>query len=161
VGCSDDKGGNNQPKNAICPISNGYPALFEGNINSNGRKRNETDEDIADDEERILKDYDRIYPPSSDAGVSLARYNEMEIHAASVDERQHQRLTRPSQQKFTNVDVENKPPTQSNRRDGNMPRGAMEETKIIAPPTKKPQTQSIRRDSWMGINPREALEETK
>ena len=96
-----------------------------------------------DDEERILKDYDRIYPPSSKAGVNQARYSEMEIFAASMDAKQHQRLTRPSQQKYADGDVvENQTPGQSNRRDswmGNIPRATtmMEGTKISRPPTKK------------------------
>ena len=96
-----------------------------------------------DDEERILKDYDRIYPPSSKAGVNQARYSEMEMFAASMDAKQHQRLTRPSQQKYADGDVvENQKPGQSNRRDswmGNIPRATtmMEGTKISRPPTKK------------------------
>lgn len=93
-----------------------------------------------DDEERILIDYERIYPPSDKAGVSLARYNEMETFAALMDEKQHQRLTCPSQQKYTDCDVENQTPGQSNRRDswlGNIPRATMDEIKISRPPTKK------------------------
>jgi hypothetical protein len=42
-----------------------------------------------DDEERMLKHYDRIYPPSDKAGVSQARYSEMEKFAALMDAKRH------------------------------------------------------------------------
>jgi hypothetical protein len=145
MGCFHDKGSNNQPKDAICPITNGHPALIESKI-------------------RIDDDYDRIYLPSNESGVSLARYNELEIYAASVDERQHQRLTRPSHPKLMDADVENQLPTLSNRNDrwiGNMSQDVKEDTKISGPPTKKPPRQSSRRDSWIGNIPRAAMAEKK
>ncbi len=68
-----------------------------------------------DDEEQMLKDHDWIYPPSDKAGVSQARYSEMEKFMALMDSKQHQRLTCPSQQKYTDCNVvENQTPSQSN-----------------------------------------------
>jgi hypothetical protein len=78
-----------------------------------------------DDKERMLKDHDLIYPPSDNAGVSQARYSEMEKFTALMDSKQHQCLTCPSQQKYTDRDVVvNQTPSQSNRRNswmGNIP----------------------------------------
>ncbi len=123
VDAMDLKGSDNQPNGDVnvCPMD--------------GRR--------LDNKERMLKDYDRIYPPSDKAGVSQAMYSEMEKFAASMDAKQHQRLTCPSQKKYADCDVvENQTSGQSNRRNswmGNIPRATTigGGTKVSRPPTKK------------------------
>ncbi len=110
VDARDVKGNNNQPRGdaPIGPID--------------GQQLN--------NEERILKDYNQIYPPSNKAGVSQARYSKMEKFAALMDAKQHHHLTcPPQQQKYANGNVvENQTPCQSNRCYswmGNIPRATM------------------------------------
>ena len=98
-----------------------------------------------EEEERILKDYDRIYPPTSDSNISRSRYREMEKFISEEDDKQQRRLTCPLQQKRTNGDVEidfNTHGQQLSRGDGWIGgnihiRPTKEETKILGPPTKK------------------------
>ncbi|KAL7543071.1 hypothetical protein ACHAWF_007319 [Thalassiosira exigua] len=97
-----------------------------------------------EEEERILLDYDRIYPPSSTGSISLSRYREMEKFVTEMDEKQQQRLTCPLQQMRQNGEVESEFNTrgQLNRGDGWIGgnihiRSAKEEAKILGPPTKK------------------------
>lgn len=98
-----------------------------------------------EDEERILMDYDRIFPPSSKVGsISLPRYREMEKFIAEMDEKQQQRLTCPLQHKRMNGDPESEFNTHGelNRGDGWIGgnvhiRSVKEEAKICGPPTKK------------------------
>lgn len=104
----------------------------------------ETERKKFDEEERILKDYDRIYPPPKNGRISLTRYREMEKFIIEMDEKQQQRLTCPLQQKRTNGDVENEfnAHGQLSRGDGWIGgnihvRSTKEETKITGPPTKK------------------------
>mmetsp|Transcript_31729 Transcript_31729/g.57450 ORF Transcript_31729/g.57450 Transcript_31729/m.57450 type:complete len:658 (-) Transcript_31729:16-1989(-) len=104
----------------------------------------ESERKMFEEEERILKDYDRIYPPSNDGRISRSRYREMEKYITEMDEKQQQRLTRPLQQMRPDGDAENEFNTRGNlnRGDGWIGgnihvRSTKEEAKILGPPTKK------------------------
>lgn len=106
--------------------------------------RNETERKRFEEEERILKDYDRIYPPSDNGRISISRYKEMEKFITEMDEKQQRRLTCPLQHMRPNCDVENEFNThgQLSRGDGwiggNVHIRSMKvEAKISGPPTKK------------------------
>jgi len=96
-----------------------------------------------EEEERLLKDYDLIYPPTNNARISLARYGEMERYVTQLDEKQQMRLTCPLQQKCTNIDAGKElSSTYSSSRDGwigvNDRLGSTKENaKVHGPPTKK------------------------
>ena len=98
-----------------------------------------------EEEERILKDYDRIYPPSEHSNnISLSRYREMERYVCEMDDKQQRRLTCPLQQKRPNggeVESEFSTHGHSNRGDGWIQgnihiQKRQEEAKIWGPPTK-------------------------
>lgn len=96
-----------------------------------------------EEEKRLLKDYDLIYPPTNTARISLARYGEMERYVAQLDEKQQRRLTCPLQLKCTNIDAGKELSSNcSSSRDGwigvNDRLGSTKEnTKVHGPPTKK------------------------
>ena len=104
----------------------------------------EKERKMFEEEERILKDYDRIYPPPSNGLISLSRYKEMERFVTEMDEKQQRRLTCPLQSMRPTGDAENEFNThgQLSRGDGWIGgnihvRSSMEEAKICGPPTKK------------------------
>jgi tubulin polyglutamylase TTLL6/13 len=57
-----------------------------------------------EEEEKVLKDYDLIYPPTDTDRIGLEKYREMERYVAQLDREQQRRLTCPLQQKCTNAD---------------------------------------------------------
>jgi hypothetical protein len=100
------------------------------------------------EEERILEDYDRIYPPKGHGIISPSRFKEMEEYISEVDHQQQRRLLCPLQQIRNNgdADVDNKAMVNaqphSSRADGWIGgnihiRKNSEQPKIIAPPTQK------------------------
>ena len=130
-------------------------------IDNDSSSSSDEDDDLSDDEstksldenernkfneeERILIDYDRIYPPRNNGCISRTRYREMEKFITEMDENQQQRLTRPLQQMRSNgdaADSEFNTHGSSNRGDGWIKgnihiRSTKEEVKILGPPTKK------------------------
>ncbi|KAL9187839.1 hypothetical protein ACHAXT_006217 [Thalassiosira profunda] len=96
-------------------------------------------------EERILKDYDRIYPPPRNDRISISRYREMEKFVTEMDEKQQRRLTCPLQQMQPNGDTDKDCGThnQYSRGDGwiggNIHIRSMKEgeAKVTGPPTKQ------------------------
>lgn len=99
-----------------------------------------------EEEERILKDYDRIYPPPKDGRISSSRYREMERFVTEMDSKQQRRLTCPLQSmRPTNgnaADNEFNTHGRLNRGDswirGNVHvRSKKADAKITRPPTKK------------------------
>lgn len=97
------------------------------------------------EEERVLEDYDRIYPPISDRGrISASRYKEMERFVTEIDTKQQQRLLCPLQQVRSNHgdDTNHTPYSITSRGDGWIGgnvhiRAAKKDSKVICPPTKK------------------------
>ena len=55
----------------------------------------ESEREILSEEDRILEDYDRIYPPKGNSRISLSRYKEMEQFVSDTDEERERRLTCP------------------------------------------------------------------
>ncbi|KAL7543761.1 hypothetical protein ACHAXR_013059, partial [Thalassiosira sp. AJA248-18] len=97
-----------------------------------------------EEEERILKDYDRIYPPPNNGRISLSRYREMEKFVTEMDEKQQSRLLRPLQQMRPNGDGDNNELNVHGLNRGNgwiggniHVRPIKEEAKVLGPPTKK------------------------
>ena len=68
----------------------------------------ESEREILSEEDRILEDYDRIYPPKDNNRISLSRYKEMEQFVSDTDEERQRRLTCPlHEMRYNNCQVEN------------------------------------------------------
>jgi tubulin polyglutamylase TTLL6/13 len=108
----------------------------------------ESEKAILLEEDRILEDYDRIYPPNNNGCISLSRYKQMERYVAEMDEERQRRLTCPLHEMRSNSNgqVENefgaRGSNKLNREDGWIGgnvhvRQNRQGPKIFAPPTKQ------------------------
>ena len=106
----------------------------------------ESERAILLEEDRILEDYDRIYPPRDNGCISRSRYKEMERYVTEMDEERQRRLTCPLHEMRSNNNgqVENEFGVRGNlnRGDGWIGgnihvRQHKQETKVFAPPTKQ------------------------
>lgn len=105
----------------------------------------ESERAILLEEDRILEDYDRIYPPKDIGCISRSRYKEMERYVTEMDEERQRRLTRPLHEMRSNNDqVPNDFGVRGdlNRGDGWIGgnvhvRQTKQVTKIFVPPTKQ------------------------
>lgn len=106
----------------------------------------ESERAILLEEDRILEDYDRIYPPKNKGCIGLSRYKQMERYVAEMDEERQRRLTCPLHElRSNNSQGEN----EFGARGNNLNRGDgwiggnvhirqnKQEPKIFAPPTKQ------------------------
>lgn len=100
---------------------------------------------VLEEEERILQDYDRIYPPSKKGLISASRYKEMVHYITETDASQQRRLSRPLHQlrsTIGDVSANIKTSGRVSRSDswigGNVHvRPTKEGPKIVGPPTKQ------------------------
>lgn len=105
----------------------------------------ESERAILLEEDRILEDYDRIYPPKDIGCISRSRYKEMERYVTEMDEERQRRLTRPlHEMRSNNGQVENDFGVRGdlNRGDGWIGgnihvRQNKQVTKVFVPPTKQ------------------------
>ena len=105
----------------------------------------ESEREILREEDRILEDYDRIYPPKGNSRISLSRYKEMEQFVSDTYEERQRRLTCPlHEMRSNNCQVENEFGTHGslNRGEGWIGgnvhvRQNRQEPKVFAPPTKQ------------------------
>lgn len=116
-----------------------------------GESSSTTDEDDDDDEilleeDRILEDYDRIYPPKDKGCIGRSRYKEMEKYVTEMDEERQRRLTCPLHEMRSNNNGQGENEFgvsgNLNRGDGWIGgnvhvRRNKQETKVFAPPTKQ------------------------
>lgn len=96
------------------------------------------------EEDRILEDYDRVYPPKAIGCISLTRYKEMERFITEMDEERQRRLTCPLHEMKSNGQMENEFGTHGSLSRGDSWIGGnvhvrqnRKEPKVFAPPSKQ------------------------
>mmetsp|Transcript_24840 Transcript_24840/g.40994 ORF Transcript_24840/g.40994 Transcript_24840/m.40994 type:complete len:733 (-) Transcript_24840:923-3121(-) len=134
--------------------SSGSSSCSDEESESTTTEEDDDDDDLIEEseravlleEDRILEDYDRIYPPKEKGCISRSRYKEMERYVTEKDEERQRRLTCPLHEMRSNNNgqAENEFGVRGNlnRGDGWIGgnvhvRQNKQETKVFAPPTKQ------------------------